>query len=64
MTVLPTKFSINYQAAISDRRRDLRWEGGSFIPLLTVQGEGRVPDICSSERLLGRGLSVFQDPRW
>ena len=42
----------------------LRCEGGTFIPLVRVQGEGRVPDICSSERLLGRGLSVFQDPRW
>ena len=44
--------------------RNLRCEGGTFIPLVRVQGEGRVPDICSSVRLLGRGLSVFQEPRW
>ena len=43
---------------------DLSCEAGSFIPLVRVQGEGSVPDICSSERLLGRALSVFQDPRW
>ena len=30
---------------------------------VTVQGEGRVPDLASRERLLGRVLAVFQEPR-